>query len=331
MKRSTFLLSVLAVTPAIFSACTPAATPTPSASKDANQSATPAKQQAGDAKPQGTPAKQQAAAGYARSELLAETDWLAEHLDDPNIRVVDMRAADAYKAGHIKNAVHLTFDKLKDSEDKLHVVNEKQVGPLMESLGIGDDTLVVAYDNQGGLGPARLWWVLDYYGHTKMKILNGGWNKWTKEGRSTVADEPKITPAKFTPKVNPNVICGISDVKNAIDQPDFVIVDARSAAEYAGTDVRAKRGGHIPSAVNIDWQRNVTNDDLKVFKPADELLKMYESAGVTKDKKIIAHCQTAVRSAHTLFTLRLIGYEMLQNYDGSWAEWGNDESLPVTR
>jgi thiosulfate/3-mercaptopyruvate sulfurtransferase len=114
-------------------------------------------------------------------------------------------------------------------------------------------------------------------------------------------------------------------------RPNVVIVDARSPAEYSGFDVQAKRGGHIPGALNIDWVRNVTNDALKTFKPAPELRKMYEAAGVTPDKEIIVHCHTGVRAAHTIFTLSLLGYNRLRNYDGSWQEWGNRPDLPIAR
>jgi thiosulfate/3-mercaptopyruvate sulfurtransferase len=269
-------------------------------------------------------------AGYARPELLAETDWLAANLQDPGIRVVDLRSWEAYQAGHIPGAVWLDGRKLDDPQTQ-YIPGPEDFARLMGGLGIGNETLVVGYDDQGGLWAARLWWALDYYGHGRAKVLNGGWNKWVKEGRPVSREAPEVRPAVFAPRVNEGVICRLDHLKAALGKPGVVLLDARSPAEYGGMDVRARRGGHIPGAVNIDWQLTVTQDDLKVFKPAAELRRLFEAAGVTPDKEVITYCQTGVRAAHALFVLRLLGYDRVRNYDGSSAEWGNNPELPIER
>ncbi len=276
------------------------------------------------------PAGQVSPDGYARPELLAETDWLASHLSDPGLRIVDLRSAEAYRNGHIPGAVWLDYRKLDDPQTQ-YVPGPDEFGRLMGELGIGDDTLVVAYDDQGGLFATRLWWTLTYYGHRQAKVLNGGWNKWTKENRPVSTETPTVKPAVFTPRVDEGAICRLDHLTSVLKKPGVVVLDVRSPAEYTGTDVRARRGGHIPGAVNIDWQLAVTQDDLRVFKPAAELRRLYEAAGITPEKEIITYCQTGVRAAHTLFVLRLLGYDKVRNYDGSWAEWGNDPNLPVER
>lgn len=272
------------------------------------------------------------AEGYAHPELLAETGWLAEQLDRADLRIIDVRERQAYESGHIPGAVWYDRTGLKDPDDKLHVIREELFAQAMSDLGVGDDTEVVVYDEGTGLWAARLWWVLNYYGHDSVRILNGGWAKWEKEGRSVSKEVPTVARAVFTPRPDPSLICSIDEVQTFATDPNsnVIILDVRSQAEYVGADVRAARGGHVPKAINVDWTLSLTDSDPKVWKSAAELRALFERAGITKDSSVVTYCQTGVRAAHTLFTLKLIGYGQGNRlYDGSWAEWGNRTDTPI--
>lgn len=233
--------------------------------------------------------------GYAHPELLAETSWLGEHLHDPDLRIVDAGPPDAYRRAHIPGAVGIPASSspappnyLKDPSNGIHVMIPEQFQGLMEELGIGNETLVVGYDERGGLYAARLWWALAYYGHTRAKVLNGGWQKWLGEGRPIATDLPTYPRARFTPRVQPEVLCTTQELKGCVGKQGTVILDVRSEGEYTGAEPRQnKRAGHIPGAIHIEWLRNLTPE--LTFRPAAELRAMYEAAGVTPEKQIIAH------------------------------------------
>ncbi len=269
---------------------------------------------------------------YAHPEMLVETAWLAEHLSDPDIRIVDVRSAEAYAQGHIPNAVHLDVGALRNPEDRLlYVPPPERFAALMSELGISNRTRVIAYDDVGGQAAARLWFVFDYYGHTACSLLNGGWPKWLKEGRPVSRDVPHFPKAEFSIRTNPPTICTAPEVARKLRAEAVVLIDARSPEEYRGERVLGARGGHIPGAINIEWRENLTGDDVKVFKPASELRRLYEEHGITRDKEIITYCQGGGRAAHTLFVLRLLGYTKSRTYYGSWQDWSTREDLPVEK
>ncbi len=235
--------------------------------------------------------------GYTRPELLVETDWLETHLQDPDMRIVDCDPFDAYRRAHIPNAVGIRVHHyIKQAEYPSDPRGYPLVAPpdtmqsVMESMGIGDDNLVIAYDSSGGLWATRLWWALNHYGHDNVKVLNGGWKKWFDEGRSVSINTPERKAATFTPRVNPDVLCSLDYGVSNIGSSDVVFLDVRSDGEWEGTNDRGnKRAGRIPGAVHLEWLNLVTSDRHQTFKPADELRDMLEAVGATPDKEIITY------------------------------------------
>ena len=238
-----------------------------------------------------------AQAGYARPELLTETDWLEQHLDDPDIRIVDCDPYDVYRRAHIKGAVGIRVHHyIKQPEYPTDPRKYPLVAPpdtareVMESLGVGDETHVVAYDSNGSLWAARLWWVLHYYGHTKVTVLNGGWQKWFDEGRPMTLDVPKPAAASFNPKVHPELVCTVDDATANLGNPDVVFLDVRSDGEWTGANNRGnKRAGRIPGAVHLEWLHFVHDRPYRTFKEAGELRSLLEQAGVPPDREVVTY------------------------------------------
>ncbi len=275
---------------------------------------------------------QAATGGYARPELLVDTAWLAAHVGDANLRIVDLRPR-GYAAEHIPNAVWLDNNWIRNPKappDFLPTPAEFEA--LMAKLGIGPDTRVVAYDERGGIYAARLWWILNYYGHANVALLNGGWTKWALEKRATSTDVPTPSaPAPFRVKAGLTGHATAKDVLAAINRPGVKLVDARSQAEIDGKDFRGiTRAGFIESAVPVYWE-DTFDPATHAFKPAAEIAKLYRDKGVLPSDEVIAYCQVGMRASHDLFTLALIGHDLgkLRNYYGAWEEWGNREDTPI--
>jgi thiosulfate/3-mercaptopyruvate sulfurtransferase len=202
---------------------------------------------------------------------------------------------------------------------------------MMARLGISNTTRVVVYDERGGIYAARLWWILNYFGHANVALVNGGWVKWAAEKRPTAADTPAVAAGKFTPKPQPRWVATASDVVGAINKPGVKIVDARTTGEIEGKDLRnIKRGGFIESSVPVYWE-DLLDLPQRTFKSADELKQIYESRGILPSHEVITYCQVGMRASVDLFALHLIGYDKLRNYYGAWEEWGNRDDLPIMK
>jgi thiosulfate/3-mercaptopyruvate sulfurtransferase len=266
---------------------------------------------------------------YVHPEQLVDTDWLAAHATDPAVRIVDMRRS-GYAEGHVPGAVALAPEAIRDAKSPpTFLPAPAAFEQMMAGLGISDGTRVVVYDERGGLYAARLWWILNYFGHSNVALVNGGWTKWAAEHRRSVTDAPPVPAGHFIARPQPHWIATAADVVAAIGKPATRIVDARTQAEIDGKDLRnIRRGGFVPSSVPVYWE-DLLDPQMRTFKPADEIRTIYEARGIVPAQDIIAYCQVGMRAAVDLFALHLVGYDHLRNYYGAWEEWGNRDDLPL--
>lgn len=271
--------------------------------------------------------------GYADASVLVTTDWLAANFNDPNLIVVDTDDPAVYAAGHIPGASNPPDNYYKTSlEDRTHIQGPEQFAETMQSLSIGDDSVVVAYDRTGGLYALRLMWSLLYYGHANAKMLDGGYQKWIAEGRDSSTDPYMAPPGvKFTPsQPDSSIFAGRSDVIAAIDDGETTLLDVRSDAEWDGRNKRGgKRGGRVPGAKHLEWTNFHTGGDIPVLKPAGEIDRLLAETGIDKGRPIITYCQGGIRAAHAFWVAKLVGASDVRNYDASWREWGNDPDTQI--
>ena len=229
--------------------------------------------------------------GFAHPEYIVDTAWLADHLNDRNIRVVDTDVAAGFARGHLPGAVLIPDNFEKDPDNnRTFILPPDKFAAMMEEVGIGDDTLVVSYDAAGGVTAARLWWALNYYGHTNVKFLDGGWRKWLREGRPVSFAPAESRPGvHFTPRPDPALIINGDELMEEYNKPDVVAWDVRSRGEYTGEETRGnKRGGHIPGAAYMEWL-DLHDLDTHELKPPAELRRLLEEKGITPDKRIVPH------------------------------------------
>lgn len=268
--------------------------------------------------------------GYANPELLTSPAVLARRLDGGEpLLLLDLRPAEAFALGHLPHAIHLDLwgVSLINTDPAPLQAFMWMIEHVLNLRGVDSATPIVVYDEQSGIRAARAFWFLEYLGHDRVQMLDGGFTRWTREGFPVSRDAEAPRTSTWTGTPQDSRIATWRDVQARLRSGDAVIVDTRSDGEYVGTNVRAKRGGAIPGAVHLEWTRNLGPDG--AFKPADELRRMYEQRGVTPDKEVVTYCQGGYRAAHTYVALRLLGYPRVRNYTGSWKEWGDRDDLPI--
>ncbi len=285
---------------------------------------------------------------------LARTDWLQDHLEDQDLRVVDIRgyvkktdlgdgrqeaeylpAREEYDEAHVPGAVFVDWTRdITDPDNPVpaQIAPPDRFADLMgSSLGIGEETHVVVYDHAGGQFATRLWWALTYYGHDRVSVLDGGWNKWTAEDRPTTAEVPNPAPAKFTPKPRNGLRKEAEEVLTA-SRTGALVLDARDEGQYTGAVTRGEgRPGHVPGAKHLHADGLFGPDG--TFLSDEDLEERLREAGVPMDREapVVAYCNGGVAATVPLFALHRLGYKNLSNYDGSWNEWGVRGDLPAER
>ncbi|MEL6526453.1 MAG: sulfurtransferase [Chloroflexota bacterium] len=278
---------------------------------------------------------------YANPDVLVSTDWVADHLNDPNVRIIESNEdALLYPSGHIPGAVEVDWTSDLNDEVVRDYIGKDGFAALASRIGITPETTVVFYGDKSNWWATYAFWVFQLFGHTNAKIMNGGRQKWVDEGRDITKDIPSYDATEYPASDRDDSdIRAFRDQVLAHIQADGQLVDVRSPGEFSGEKLAipgypqegAIRGGHIPGAKSIPWSTAANEDG--TFKPVGELREIYlEQNSINPDEEVIAYCRIGERSSHTWFVLKyLLGVENVRNYDGSWTEWGNSVGVPIEK
>ncbi|MBX5458170.1 MAG: sulfurtransferase [Thermogemmatispora sp.] len=278
--------------------------------------------------------------GYAHPEVLVDADWVEAHLNDPKVRLIEVDVdTSAYEQGHIPGAIGFNWQKELQDQVVRAPISKEQLEELLSRSGVSNDTTVVLYGDNNNWFAAWAFWLLKYYGHQDVRLLDGGRAKWVADKRPLTTEVPSYPRTEYRAEEPHREVRAFRDeVLSKLGNSQVALVDVRSPGEYKGELLAppnlpqegAQRGGHIPGAKNVPWASAVREDG--TFKSADELRAIYEGQGITGDKEVIAYCRIGERSSHTWFALRyLLGYPNVRNYDGSWTEWGSLIGVPIEK
>ncbi len=279
-------------------------------------------------------------AEYANPDVVVSTDWVAENLDNPNVRLVEVDVdTEAYATGHIPGAVGWNWTTQLEAQVQRDIPSHEDWQELLRASGIGNDTKIVLYGDNNNWFATFAYWLARMFGHEDAVIVNGGRKKWELEGRPLVTDVPAVERTDYQAgSLDEGRRALYDDVRQHIRQAGAALVDVRSPAEFTGEIIAppglpetAQRAGRIPGATNVPWLSAVNEED-GTFKSADELREVYEGKGMTADRDIVVYCRIGERSSHSWFVLsELLGYDKVRNYDGSWTEWGNIIRAPIEK
>jgi thiosulfate/3-mercaptopyruvate sulfurtransferase len=278
--------------------------------------------------------------GYAKPDALVDTEWVAQHRNDPGVKLVEVDVdTSAYRQGHVPGAIGWNWNTQLEDTVRRDIPDQGSWEKLLSESGISNSDTIIFYGDNNNWFACFAYWVAKMYGHENVKLMNGGRKKWELEKRDLVTDEPKVTPSQYKAKPFDGSLRALQgQVKENLGKSGAALVDVRSPQEFTGEVLAppglqetAQRGGHIPGAKNVPWLQAVNEAD-GTFKSAEELRARYEREGITGEQDIIAYCRIGERSSHTWFALHeLLGYPKVRNYDGSWTEWGSMIGQPIEK